>query len=134
MCLPFGIRYSRGSSFLSLGSIDDAALVLVVLAEAHRAGDLRDDRGFLRTARLEQLRNPRQTAGDVARLGALGRDTRDDVARLDVGAGIDREDRVHRQHVAGIAAARELEDLAVLALDDDRRTQIRAAAATCASR
>ncbi len=54
----------------------DTALVLVVLAEPHRAGDFRDRRGFLRPARLEQLRHPRQTAGDVARLGAFGRDTR----------------------------------------------------------
>ena len=41
-----------------------------------------------------------------------------------VRAGIDREDGVDREQVAGIAAARELEDLAVLALDDDRRTQV----------
>ena len=43
-------------------------------------------------------------------------------------AGIDRDDRVDRQHVARIAAARELEDLAVLALDHDRRTQVLLAA------
>ena len=108
-----------------LGRLDgDAALVLVVLAELDRAGDLGDDRGFLRPPRLEQLRHPRQTAGDVARLGAFGRDTRDDVARLDLRARIDREDGVDREQVAGIAAARELGDLAVLALDHDRRTQV----------
>ena len=61
----------------------EALLVLVVAAELHRAGDLRDDRVILRTARLEQLGDARQTAGDVARLGALHRDTRDDVAGLD---------------------------------------------------
>ena len=97
-----------------LGRLDrDAALVLVVAAEADRAGDFGDDRGFLRTARLEQLRHARQTAGDVAGLGAFGRDTRDDVARLHLGAGIDRENGVDRKRVTGFAAARELQDLAL---------------------
>ena len=84
---------------------DDAALVLVVAAEADRAVDLGDDRVILRTARLEQLRHPRQTAGDVARLGALHRDTREHVAGLHLGARLDREDRLDRQEVAGVAAA-----------------------------
>ena len=35
---------------------------------------------------LEQFGDAGQTAGDVPGLGALGRDTRDDVARLDRGA------------------------------------------------
>ena len=73
--------------------------------------------------RLEQLRHPRQTAGDVARLGAFGRDTRDDVARLHVRARIDRDDGIDREQIAGLAAAGELEDLAAR-LDDDRRTQV----------
>ena len=108
-----------------LGRLDgEPALVLVVLAELHGAGDLGDDRRVLRPARLEQLRHPRQTAGDVAGLGAFGRDTRDHVARLDLAAEIDRQNGVDRQQVAGIAAARELLDLAVLALDDDRRLQV----------
>ena len=101
----------------------DAALVLVVLAETHRAADLGDDRRLLRPPRLEQLRHPRQTAGDVARLGAFGRDTRDHVARLYVAARIDRDDGVDRELIAGFAAAGELEDL-VARLDDDRRTQV----------
>ncbi len=64
------------------GRLDrDAPLVLVIAAEANRAGDFRDDRGFLGPARFEQLGNPRQTAGDVARLGAFGRDTCNDVGR-----------------------------------------------------
>src|SRR5262249_2534654 len=78
-------------------------------------------------ASLEQFGNPRQTAGDVARLGAFGRDTGEDIARLDLGAGVDREDRVDRQHVAGVAAARQLQHLAVLALDHNRRPQVGAA-------
>src|SRR5215510_9772202 len=106
----------------------DAALVLVVAAEADGAGDLGDDRRVLWLARLEQFRHARQTAGDVARLGAFGRDTGENVARLDLGVDVDREDRVDRQHVAGIAATCELQHLAVLALDHDRRTQVRATA------
>src|SRR6201988_2896679 len=81
-----------------LGLVDrldrDAALVLVVPAEADGAGDFRDDRSVLRLAGLEQFGDPRQTAGDVTRLGALGRDTRQDVARLDLRAGVDRQDGV----------------------------------------
>src|SRR6202012_850907 len=115
-----------------LGLVDrldrDTALVLVVAAEPDRAGDFGDDRRILRLAGLEQFRHPRQTTGDVTRLGALRRDTRQDVARLDLGSGIDREDRVDRQHVAGVAATRQLEDLAILALDHDGRTQVRPAA------
>src|SRR5271156_338768 len=88
------------------GRLDgDAPLVLVVAAESHRAGNLGDHRRFLRPPRLEQLRHPRQTAGDVARLGAFRRDTGDDVGRLYLGARVNRDDRVDRQHVAGVAAA-----------------------------
>src|ERR1019366_15568 len=105
----------------------DAALVLVVAAEADGARDFRDDRRVLWLAGLEQFGNPRQTAGDVTGLGALGGDTRQDVAGLDLGADIDRQNPVDRKHVAGLTATRELEDLAVLALDDDRRAQIGAA-------
>ncbi len=48
----------------------------------------------------------------------------DDVARADVGTRIDRDDRIDREQVTRLAAARELEDLAVLALDHDRGPQI----------
>src|SRR6202011_5769222 len=105
----------------------DAALVLVVAAKADGARDFREDRRILWLASLEQFRNPRQTAGDVAGLGAFRGNTRQDVAGLDLRADVDREDRVNRKHVAGFATARELEDLAILALDDDGRTQIRPA-------
>jgi hypothetical protein len=70
---------------LVLGHHDDAALVLVVLAELDAAGDLADDRVVLRLARLEQLRHPRQTAGDVAGLGAFRGNAREHVAGLDLG-------------------------------------------------
>src|SRR6202011_3722962 len=105
----------------------EPALVLVIAPEPHRARGLRDDRRLLGPARLEQLRHPRQTAGDVAGLGALGRNARDDVARLHLAARIDRDDGVDGELITRVPAARQLEDLAVLALDDDRRTQVGAA-------
>src|SRR5580698_5923443 len=96
----------------------DALLVLEVAPELDRPGDFRDDRMVLRTASLEQLRHARQTARDVARLGAVDRDTGDDVARIDLGARLERDDRFDRQHVTRVAAARHFGDFAVLALDD----------------
>ena len=79
----------------------DAPLVLVVAAKLHRAGDLGDDGVVLGTPRLEQLGHPRQTAGDVARLGALDRDTSQHVAGHHLMAGLDRQDRVDRQAGSG---------------------------------
>ena len=72
----------------------DAALVLVVLAELDAARDVADDREVLGLARLEQLGHARQTARDVAVLAALARDAREDVAGMDLLAVLDREDRV----------------------------------------
>ena len=51
---------------------------------------------FLRLARLEQLRHARQTARDVARLGAFRRNARQNVAGLHLGAVFHREDGVDR--------------------------------------
>src|SRR4029077_2795688 len=107
---------------------DHAPLVLVVAAEFDRAVDLGDDRMVLGTPRLKQLRHPRWTAGDVARLGALHRNTGQHVAGLDYRARLDRKDRVDRQEVAPFrAAASSLASLLVLALDDDRRLEVGAA-------
>ena len=117
MCLPFGIKILLRLLALDARLDDHATLVLVVLAEADGAGGLRDDRGLLRTPCLEQLRHPRQTAGDVPGLGALGRNTRDHVARLHGRARIDRDDGVDREQIARIAAATELVDLVVLVLN-----------------
>ena len=105
----------------------DAPLVLVVAAKLHRAGDFGDDGVVLGTPRLEQLGHPRQTAGDVARLGALHRDTSEHVAGRHLMARLDRQDGIDRQQVTGLAAARQLDDLALLVLDHHRRPQIRAA-------
>ena len=112
MCLPFGIRYS--TALRTVVRVQrQAALVLVVAPELDRARLLGDDRRVLRPARLEQLRHARQAARDVARLGALSRDAGQHVARLDARARIDRDDRVDRQEIAGVATAGELGDLAV---------------------
>src|SRR5262245_21533256 len=58
-----------GLGILIIGLDGDALLVLVVLAELDRAGDLRDDGVVLRAPGLKQLRHARQTTGDVAGLG-----------------------------------------------------------------
>src|ERR1700688_3683796 len=59
---------------------DQAALALRFLAEADRAAALRQNRGILRLARLEQVGHTGQTAGDVASLRRLLWNTRDDIA------------------------------------------------------
>src|SRR5215831_6968337 len=56
---------------LDAGLYGKAALVLIIAAEPDGAGNFRDDGGLFRPSRLEQLRNPRQSTGDVAGLGAL---------------------------------------------------------------
>src|SRR4029077_18897293 len=99
-------------------------------SEADGARGFGDDRRLLRSTRLEQLRHPRQTAGDVAGLGALGRDTGDDVTRLHVRSGVDRDDGVHGELVARLAAAGDLQDLAALVLDHDRGPQVHPAGGT----
>ncbi len=107
---------------LILGLDDDAPLVLVVASKFDRAVDLGNDRMVLRTAGFEQLGYTRQTAGDVLGLGALERDTREDVARRHLLAGLDIEDRIHRQEVPGVAPAFHLRHCA-LAGHSDRRLQ-----------
>ena len=52
MCLPFGMRYSAAS--LTLGGDNNAALALVVLAEADKPVDLGNDRNILRLASLKE--------------------------------------------------------------------------------
>ena len=124
MCLPLGIRYSIGSSFSFFGLHDDAALVLVVLAELDEAVGFRQHRRFLGLARLEQLRHARQTARDVARLGAFGRNTRQNVAGLHLRAVLHRQNGVDGKRITRLAAARQLHGLALLVDDDDGRTQV----------
>ena len=101
------------------------ALALGVLAEADHAVDLGDDRVLLGLARLEELGDARQTAGDVLGLGGLARDTRDDVAGLDAVALRHRDGRADRQEVPRVVlAVRDLQGLAVLVLERDARAQL----------
>src|SRR5690606_23465961 len=87
---------------------DDATLVLVVAAEADGTIDLGDDGVILRTTGFEQLGHTRQTAGDVLGLGALERNTRENVTGDDLFTGLNGDNRIHRQQVAGIATTVDL--------------------------
>ena len=62
---------------------------------------LGEDRRVLRLAGLEQVRDARQTAGDVAGLRDLLRDARDDVADRHLGAVLQADERARRQRVHG---------------------------------
>src|SRR6202043_3481019 len=78
----------------------DLALALGVLAEGNLSVDFRDDRELLRLARFEQLRDARQTAGDILGLRGLARNFRDNVAGLDRRAFRHVDIRTDRQEVA----------------------------------
>src|SRR6185437_4395346 len=77
---------------------EDLALAALDLAEPHHAVDLRNSRRILRPARLEQLRNSRQTARDVARLVRLAADLRENGTRGDPRAILHDELSAHRHH------------------------------------
>ena len=68
------------------------------------SGDLADHRRVLRAARLEQLDDARQTAGDVLGLGGLARDLGQHVARVDLVALVHHEVRADGELVAPLAA------------------------------
>src|SRR5690606_18371722 len=77
----------------------DLALRLVVTDEFDPAADLGDDRVVLGNARFEQLRHPRQTAGDVAGLGRFARSTGENIAGFDLLSVIDRKRGTRSEHV-----------------------------------
>src|SRR5262249_60501191 len=79
---------------------NDAPLRLIVLAEFDATLAFADDREILRLARLKQLGDAGETAGDVAGLRGFARDAGKDITRLDVRPVIDRENRVDRHEVA----------------------------------
>src|SRR5882672_6141973 len=103
----------------------DLALALGVLAETDLAVDLRNDRELLWLACFEQLRNSRQTAGDVLGLGRLARNLRDHVARLDRGAFGHVDICADWQEVSrDVVGARQLDGLARRVLYRDTRAHV----------
>src|SRR5690606_9665790 len=80
---------------------DETTLALGFLAEADGTGVLGHDRRVFWFPRLEQVGHPGQTAGDIARLGRLLRNTRDDVAHLYLGAVAHADDCARRQGIHG---------------------------------
>src|SRR5690606_16418384 len=97
----------------------DLALCLVVADELDPPRNLGDDRVVLRHARLEQLRHPGQTAGDVAGLGRFARGAGEDVASLDVLPVLDRQPGAR-----GAPVARRLGLVAGLVEPAQPRTQV----------
>src|SRR5207249_13686 len=93
---------ARDQVFLGLGVIGpdhDLAHALHEPAHFDPAVDLGDDRLLLGLAGLEQLRDARQTTGDVLGLGRLARNLRDDVGGEHLGAIRHAQVRAHRQRV-----------------------------------
>jgi len=80
---------------------DQPLLALGILAEADGAAGLRQQGLLLGLAGLEKVRHPRQTAGDVAGLGGLLRDTGQDVADAHLGPVLHADDGARGQEVAG---------------------------------
>src|SRR5688500_489471 len=106
----------------------DLALAALDVAESHLTIDLGDRGRILRTARLEQLGNTRQTTGDVASLVRFAADLSEDRSGRDLLAIFNRQLRANRDHEvtkALLLAALRFPDLDVrvqlflLVLDDD---------------
>jgi hypothetical protein len=97
-----------------VGDDDHLALPLDHAAVLDDDVDLGDDRRILRLARLEQLDDARQIAGDVLGLGRLARDLRQHVAGFHRLAVLHHQVRMRRHVVLP-------HDLAGLVLDLDRR-------------
>src|SRR5690606_41288 len=74
---------------VALAADDDRPLAPALLADLDDALDLRQHGRILRPARLEQLGDARQTAGDVLRALDLARRLREQRARLDPLAVLD---------------------------------------------
>src|SRR3989441_7848561 len=121
-----------------VGPDHDLAHALHEPAHLDPAVDLGDDGLLLGLARLEQLRDARQTARDVLGLGRLARDLGDDVGGVDLGAVRHAQVRAHRERVpvtlggfhGRLALAGRANDdagleLALRVLDDDLARQAR---------
>ena len=98
-----------------VGDHDDA-LALHDALERDAAAHLGEHRGVLRLARLEQLADPRQTAGDVACLHAFPQQLRDDATRLHLLPLVHVQVGASREEVGGKLVA-------LVVLDGDPRLE-----------
>jgi hypothetical protein len=80
----------------------------------------------IRRARLEQLGDAGQTAGDVTGFRGLARNAGQHVAGSDMGAVFDREDRVDGHEVAGLQTIGQRDHLVVFVAQGDARLEVRA--------
>ena len=96
-----GVARDRVLALLVALALDhDPALTAHRLGDLIDTVDLRDHRRVLGFARLEELDDARQTAGDVLGLGHLARDLGEHVARRELVALVDREMGTDGQLVA----------------------------------
>ncbi len=115
----------RDEIFLRLahfGGDDDLALSFGILAVGDGTVDLGDDGKLLRLARLEELGDPGQTAGNILGFGRLTGDLGQNVAGTDSGILGHHDIGTYRQHVASRCAVGQLGGLALFVLEGDPRT------------
>ena len=126
-------HFGISSSYFSPSSSrdDQARLPLVSLPKLTVPELLGEDRRILRLARLEQVGDARQTAGDVAGLRGFLRDTRDDVADRHLGAVLQADDRARRQrvHAPGCRCSAKVTSLPLALTSSHGRAQVLAATA-----
>ena len=96
---PFGYELFVGFP-VRVGN-HQALLALGLLAKTHDAALFRQHRRLLGLSRLEQIRHPGQTAGDVAGLQRFLGQFGDDVPHFHLGAVVDGDDRLGGQRVMG---------------------------------
>src|SRR5690606_35331196 len=125
----------RNQLFVRLAAIGRrnhlTTLALGFLTERDGAADLRQDRRLFRTARFEQVGNTRQTTGDVAGLGSLLRDTRDNVTHIDLGTVGNTHQGVGRQEVLSRHVGTWQQQFLAIGIDHlDRRANILAGSPT----
>src|SRR5262249_18624473 len=103
-----------------------ASFRLIILAEFDAALAFADDRKIFRLARLEQLRDARQSAGDIAGFRRFTGNTREHVAGFDMRTVFHRQDRIDRHHLTSLQLIGECEPLALFVAYRDPRPQIAA--------
>ena len=117
------VLHRLGVPALVVGHDHDPPLRLVVLTELDPAVDIGDDRVVLRLARLEQLGDPRQAAGDVAGLGRP-RDAGEHGTGLNLLVILDVQDGIDREGVLRLATVGQRDDLAVVVHQTHPRLQV----------